>query len=263
MGEKDQRTGVSRRRARLRHLVVRGEAMMAAAALLLLVGPFEIGPRPDAGQPLETRGLDPAWSRVPPGAPSARVAVIGDSLISESRNEQRSVLEARGYPAVVAGSRAKAMGTPWVQAQVDAVAADPRIEIVVLATAANDNFENAARAFEAGDRRALAEYRAVLTETLSRLGDRCVVLVDARDVATGWFAPGYAPKSNAVLREVAAGRAHTEVVGWSDISRPHRGDWFAEDMEHFGGRGRQAHPTGAAAYAEAIADGVDRCAASS
>jgi hypothetical protein len=248
MGERDQRTGVTGRRARLRHFVVRGEALLAAALLLVLVGPFEVPPH--------AAHLDLVASTV---ARATRVAVIGDSLVSESRNEQRDELTGRRYEVVVAGSRGKAMSNQWIQEQVTGAAADPTIDVVVLATAANDNFGNSARAAEVGDARALAEYRRLLRSTLARLGDRCVVLVDARDVTVDWFAPAYAGKSNAVLREVTASRPHTEVVAWSDISRPHGRHWFALDMEHFGGRGRQIHPTGAVAYADAIADGVDRC----
>ena len=81
-----------------------------------------------------------------------------------------------------------------------------------------------------------------------------------RDAADRWFAPGYAGRTNAALREVAASRPRTEVVAWSDISRPHGREWFAKDQEHFGGRGRVARPTGAVAYAKAIADRVERCA---
>ncbi len=131
---------------------------------------------------------------------------------------------------------------------------------MVVATAANDNLGNSALAIELGDAVALDAYQQQLRSTLGRLGDRCVVLVDARDVANGWFAPGYAPKTNAALREVAASRPRTEVVAWSDISRSHGREWFAWDLEHFSGRGRLARPTGAVAYAKAIADRVDRCA---
>ena len=222
--------------------------MLAAAALLLLVGPFEVGPRPTA--------------LVRTAAPrKIRVAVIGDSLISESAAEQRDALEARGYEVEVHASRGRALSTPWIQRQVLAVAADPDVDVVVVATAANDNFANSALAAEIGDRDALEAYRQQLRATRSRLGDRCVVLVDARDAATGWFAPGFASKTNAALREVASSRPHTEVVAWSDLSRPHGREWFAWDLEHFSGRARQARSTGAVAYAEATADGVDRCAA--
>ncbi|MGZ4692283.1 MAG: SGNH/GDSL hydrolase family protein [Acidimicrobiales bacterium] len=259
MGEHDQLADGTRRRARHRHLVMGGEAFLAIAALLLAIGLFELRPStPIRSETPTSTSSPPPPSSVPTGP--VEVKVIGDSLVSQSFQEQHDVLRARGYDVTVAASPGKPMSDPWIQEEVAEAAADPQLDIVVLATAANDNLANAGLAMEVGDRQALARYRALLRSTLARLGDRCVVLVDARDIEADYFAASYATRSNATLDQVAAARPGTEVVAWSDISRPHTTDWFVADGEHFHDRNLEPHPAGAAAYARAIADGVDRCA---
>jgi hypothetical protein len=72
-------------------------------------------------------------------------------------------------------------------------------------------------------------------------------------------APGFAPATNAVLAAAAAGRPGTRLVAWSELSRDHGRDWFDDDLVHVrpGADGRAS--LAAVAYADAIADQVDRC----
>jgi hypothetical protein len=243
-----------------------GEAILVAVALLLTLGLLDVGPEPvRAEMPVAPPDVAPttltAESVERPPVRRPTVMVIGDSLVVQSAQAQRDALAARGYDVIVAGQSGRALDHPWIQGQVSRAADDPTVDIVVLATAANDNFGNAARASERGDDPVLRAYGSLLDRTLSRLGDRCIVLVDARDRTDRWFAPDYAPKTNTVLAAAAASRPDTRLVTWSDSSRPHGLDWFEEDLLHFR-PGTDTRPSsGSIAYADAIADQVDRCPA--
>jgi hypothetical protein len=173
-------------------------------------------------------------------------------------------MRSRGWNPQVFGDPGQPMSAPAIQGELAHVAADPSIHVVVIATASNDNLQVAQRAAVVGLTRSLREYRALVSQTMAAMGNRCVVLVDVRDRSNAIYHPHFAPSTNAAMREVASARPDTVVVDWSDISRPHTTDWFAADELHFATisgpqPGSNPHPAGALAYAASIADGVARC----
>jgi hypothetical protein len=202
----------------------------------------------------------------PPPPPTIRpfyVAVVGDSLIAQSIDDVLAGLVQAGWGADIFGHAGQAIDAPSIQGAAEAAAADPDVDVVVLATASNDNVTNARRADEAGADVALAEYRDRLASRVAPFGDRCVVLVDVRDQAHELFRSSFAPATNAELAQFASTRPNVVVVPWSHLSRD-RHDWFIGDGLHFsdeyGDRpATEDHPQGRAAYAAAIVDGVRRC----
>jgi len=105
---------------------------------------------------------------------------------------------------------------------------------------------------------ALDEYRTRLADTVDRFGDRCVVVVSAREDLSPFYSPWMVPLVDAALAEVTAA-AGGVVVDWNAASEAHP-EWFGPDQLHFEGSADPA--VGAAAYAEAIAAGVTSCAGS-
>lgn len=218
--------------------------------------------------PLPSGASTPSRSTAPLDPPSAtpgRVAVIGDSLIFQSADQQVDALRAAGWNPTVFGDPGKRIGDPTIRAAMVEASGQDDVRVVVLATASNDNVANAQAADVLGTQVATADYRALIERQITILGDRCIVLVEVRDESSDVYRPSFAPTTNDVLREVASTRPNTVVVPWSDLSRAHRDDWFIVDMLHFSDAlvGRPATETreeGRLAYADAVADGVSRCA---
>ena len=203
-------------------------------------------------------------STEPPLEVPVRVAVIGDSLIYQSVDQQAAALRAAGREPTVFGDPGRRLSDPTIRAALAGAAGDPAVRAVVVATTSNDNVANARRADEVGAGAAMAAYRAMLEEALAAFGDRCVVLVDVRDRAGELYRSAFAPTTNEHLRLVAASRPNTVVVAWSDRSRDHAEDWFVADQLHFsdalvGHPATDVREAGRAAYADAIAEGVSRC----
>jgi hypothetical protein len=197
----------------------------------------------------------------PVGEPARplRVVVVGDSLIASTTPDQHAELTRRGYEANVHGNPGKPLTDPWIQARLhEANVAD----IVVLATASNDNVHLANRAGQIGTEQASSEYADTLRRTLDRAAVPCTVVVDVRDRSAGIYRPELAPVTNATLVAVAGSAPRpTVVVPWSQVSVHHdQTDWFVADELHFVDE-HQHRMAGVQAYAHAIADGVDRCRA--
>lgn len=194
------------------------------------------------------------------GAPEGRrprVAVIGDSLIEQSAAEQTTALRDAGWDPTVFGDAGKALTASSIQAAIVVAASDRDLRVVVLATTSNDNARAAERAEIVGDDEALGGYGATLRRALVLLGDRCVVLVDARDAANEFYRGSFAARTNGELRRIADERPGTVVVAWSERSRPHP-EWFVADQLHFVDV-TSRHLGGLDAYAQAVRDGVSRC----
>jgi hypothetical protein len=207
----------------------------------------------------------PAAPDRPAAAPTAtateapqplQVTVVGDSLIATTTPDQLAELQGRHYDATVTGNPGKPLTDPWIQARLgEAGGAD----IVVVATASNDNVQLARRADEVGTERAGAEYVSTLADTLHRVAAPCTVVVDVREQTSPVYRPEAAPTTNAGLRSVVAQSSRpTVVVPWSTVSAGHDRDWFVDDDLHFVAEG-QRRDAGVRAYARAIADGVDQC----
>ena len=208
--------------------------------------------------------VPPTWPAPPPTVRRIGVAVVGDSLVAQAIDDVLATLLASGWNGDIFGHAGMAIDAPSILGAAEAAASDPEIDVAVLATASNDNVANAARADEVGAAGALAEYRARLEERVARFGDRCVVLVDMREGAHELYRSAFSPATNAELASFAASRPNVVVVPWSAISRGHGDDWFLADGLHFsdayGDRPvTDDRPAGRAAYAVAIAAGVDRC----
>lgn len=186
------------------------------------------------------------------------VAVVGDSLIASTSAEQQQELGRRGYHAAVHGEPGRPLTDPWVQDRLHAVSGS---DIVVVATASNDNVQLARRADAVGLEQAGRELAGSVHDAIQRLRAGCTVWVDVRERTSSWYRPETAGTTNAVLRAVATSDSAT-VVTWSSISAAHdRHDWFGSDELHFVDD-QTIRRAGMEAYAAAIADGVDRCAAS-
>lgn len=196
----------------------------------------------------------PAAGDEPVPAP-LRVAVVGDSLVFQSAHEQAATLDARGWTGTVSGNPGQAVDAPAVVEDLeDAAASDA--EVVVIATATNDNVAVASRAAEIGFGAALDEYRGRLAATLDRFGDRCVVVVNASEDIGAIYSPWAVPAVDAALADVTAD-AGGVVVDWNRAAAAHP-EWFGPDHLHFEGSADPA--AGASAYASAIASGVEACA---
>ena len=159
-----------------------------------------------------------------------------------------------------------ALDSPFVQAQVQRAVAEGT-PIVVLETAANDAVQGAGTAPPSEWGPALARYRRTLAATLAALSRQCTVLVDTRVTGTSkWYAiDRIGPGIDRAIDDAARRHPHSvEAVHWSAESAPHGADWFWADGLHFGDpahRNADWHAAGADAFARAIADGVERCAA--
>lgn len=183
--------------------------------------------------------------------------MVGDSLIATTTPEQQAELARRGYVATVSGNPGKPLTDQWIQARLgEAVGVD----IVVVATTSNDNVQLAHRADTVGIAQATSEYASTLASALDTVAAPCTVVVDVREQASALYRPETARFTNATLGAVAANSNHAVVVvAWSATSATHdHTDWFVADELHFISDGER-HDAGVEAYAQAIADGVDRC----
>ncbi len=238
-----------------RPAVVLGSVVLATSAIVGL-GAAAMAATPHPGTdpaPLITAGVTVAA----PTAGGRHVAVVGDSLVFTTQPEQQAGLAARGYRASVQGNPGKPLTDPWVQDRLDETAG---ADIVVVATASNDNVQLAQRTVEVGPAPAADEYASHLDATLRRVDAPCAVVVDVRTESSALYHPETTATTNARLRQVAAGHSAV-VVPWSQVSAGHdQRDWFVGDELHFIAGG-QRQDAGVQAYARAIADGVDRCAA--
>jgi hypothetical protein len=169
-----------------------------------------------------------------------------------------------GFDADVLGDPGKSLEAPSITARVAAVAADPTVRVVVIATASNDNIVIARRSMVVSEARALDEYGTLADHTIAELGDRCIVLVGVRDKSSPIYQPDFARATNARLATLMAAHRNVRFVDWATISRSHSSDWFAPDLLHFADfpTGSNRHEGGAMAYAAAIADGAATCPAS-
>jgi hypothetical protein len=184
------------------------------------------------------------------------VVVVGDSLIATTATEQAAELTRRGYVATVHGNPGRPLTHPWTQARLDEARG---ADIVVIATASNDNLQLAQRADAAGMHQAAHTYAQDLTRSLHRVGAPCTVLVDAREAVAPIYRPETAATTNRILREVSLATRRTVVVAWSSTSAGHdHNDWFVDDELHFTDDTEQ-RAAGVQAYVHSVADGVDAC----
>jgi hypothetical protein len=203
--------------------------------------------------------MSAATAGVSPVDAALEVAVVGDSLVASTTPEQQAELARRGYAASVAGNPGKPLTDAWIQARLDETR---DAEVVVIATASNDNVQLAQRAAEVGRARASEEYGQILASTIARVAAPCTVVVDVREQTSPLYRPETAPVTNTALRATAAGAEQaTVVVPWSVRSAGHdHRDWFVRDELHFT-TDSQRQDAGVQAYSDAIADGVDECKA--
>ncbi len=211
-----------------------------------------------------TGGASPGRAQAP--APRPDVVIVGESLVRQVAPIETQLVRRSGMTPTVAAHDGVDLASPFVQSQVHQ-AIDRGTPIVVLATAANDAYHGAGTAPRAAWAPALARYRRTLSSTLAALSHQCTVLVDTRVTATStWY--GLARIGPAIDGTLDASAHHgagpVEVVRWSALSAAHGSDWFWTDGLHFGDPDRANtgwHPAGAAAFAAAIASGIEACAA--
>jgi hypothetical protein len=244
-----------RRRRRLLAIVLASAAIGAVPIVVETAGAAGLRSRTPLS-PSSVATASPSPERRP------GVAVIGDSLVFQTLTEQAAALGGRGFEPAVYGRPGVPLSDSWVQGYVAAVATDRTVNVVVLATASNDNLEASTRGSAVGPATAIAEYRARLEAAIDQLAGRCVVVVNVRSTSAALYAPETAPETNASIAAVAAAHPGQVIdVDWDSISRGHHDDWFVGDGLHFDDitSGADRHQAGADAYAEAIAAGVSRC----
>jgi hypothetical protein len=246
--------------ARLRKPMAVFLTVVSASAGAAALGVSAFSASAASGQttaPAATVALPPAApTPTPPATPAVRVAVVGDSLIATTTPQQQAELAGRGYDVTVQGNPGKPLTDPWIQ---DRLGETDGADIVVVATASNDNVSLAKRADEVGLDQARAEYAQTLRAALERVDAPCSVVVDVRTESSALYRPETAAMTNTTLRSVAGTRT-TVVVPWSTVSAGHdHNDWFVADELHFI-NGDLRQDAGVQAYADAIADGVDQCA---
>lgn len=240
-------------------VAVLATAAVATISALVFAAPGASGAPTAPATTSEAAAVHPASAPVAEPAPVAHVAVVGDSLIATTAGEQHAELTRRGYAVTVNGNPGRPLTDPWIQARLGETA---EADIVVIATASNDNVRLAQRADEVGSARAIDEYAQTLTSAIAQVAAPCTVVVDVRERTSPLYRPDTAATTNATLRRVAAADPHpSEVVAWSTTSAAHdHSDWFVGDELHFIDDG-QRQDLGIQAYTRAIADGVDRCRA--
>jgi hypothetical protein len=187
----------------------------------------------------------------PPSAAPVRVNVIGDSLVHQAYAPLMGAFRRASYQAEVVGLPAQSLASTAVRNQIDAVARGGD-DVLVLATASND-----ARALGPG------QYRDELDDLARRFADRCLVVVNARDLAGPMYFPDRIAVINRELAAVDERHRNLVMVDWATRSRNLPPDAFSPDQLHFGDPIQDQHPNSPSArdYAAALVDGVRRCPA--
>jgi hypothetical protein len=203
-----------------------------------------------------------AWLRAGQNAaplppPIRRVDVVGDSLVHQASGPLRAGLHDAGFESSVVGLPSQSLSSGGIKASLDEAAAG-RDEVLVVATTTNDVRDNAVID---GARANAPAYREEITALLDRFGDRCVVIVNARDRTNPIFLPERADILNSELVRLERENDNLVVVDWAARSRDMPTDWFSSDQLHFGGKAEDEAPNSPSsqAYAAAIVDGVRRC----
>jgi hypothetical protein len=191
---------------------------------------------------------------------AVRVDVVGDSLVRQAGTELQHRLEAAGYRFTVASMPARDLGSSFVQEQLDGLDRHEG-DVLVLATAANDATRHADRAERTGPVDADRTYEQSVRGAVERFGDRCVVVVNAREDVAQIYHPDHARLVNETLRRLAAVYGNLVVVDWAEESRSVPADEFVPDQLHFGPDPAAPAPGSGSAerYADAILAGIARC----
>jgi len=179
--------------------------------------------------------------------PSARVAVVGDSLTWQAEHGSSSTtdpyyqrhylidaLDAQGWAARVA---AKSGATTTSLSMWGQWASPP--DVIVMALGTNDNYYSMPMTTSVTNIRTY----------LGRWPNACVVYVGVVPSVPRGIADT-APAWNDWLASEAAARGGV-FVDWAGISTGHP-DWFMSDLLHHTAAGQQA-------YRQAITDGIQRC----
>jgi hypothetical protein len=189
-----------------------------------------------------------------------RVDVVGDSLVRQAGTGLRHRLDAAGYRSTVAAMPARDLASSFVQQQLDGLDRHEG-DVLVLATEANDATRHADRAEHAGPVDADRTFEESVRRAVERFGDRCVVIVNAREDIARIYHPDDARMVNESLRRLAPQYGNLVVVDWAEESRHVPAGEFAPDQLHFGPD--PAAPTegsgSAERYADAILAGIARC----
>jgi hypothetical protein len=190
-------------------------------------------------------------------ARAVRVDVIGDSLVHQARVPLERALAEAGYEANVVGLPAQSLESVAVRESLD-VAARAGDDVLVVATAANDTRANAVLD---GQWPSAPSYRADIVALLQRFGDRCLVVVNARDRTHPLYLPERAVVLNGELARLEREHANLVVVDWAARSRTLPPAAFSNDQLHFGDPSEIEQPDSPSsrAYAAAIVEGVARC----
>lgn len=206
----------------------------------------------------------PVLTPAPPkrtAAEALHVDVVGDSLIRQAGPyiERRLVLA--GFPNSIASEPRADLRSAFVQGRLAQAAAAPG-DIVVIATANNDAIVEAQMAATIGQSDAQWAYRNFLGDTVHRFGDRCVVVVNAKEDMTPFYNPAQAAILNSNLRDERTRRANLVIADWAAWSRVVPADQFMADRFHFGPDPTSSFGTlgSADAFAGTIEGAVRECA---
>lgn len=225
------------------------------SAVLLLVGcgtnsENEVAREPDpaeAGMPVIEGAPGEEYGRIDEeyAGSGPRVAILGDSIMAASRAKVIGALD--GYSvrmgAIVGeglggGAISSATGRgDMVEVAHDYAASDPAVAVIALGT--NDAWS---------PRLSSEAAVAAIREMVEAFDDACVVTVTIVESAT---ADGYdAEEAREILDALSA--VDGVVVNWHEISREHAEDYLGPDGLHL-------TPEGSSAFADAVAEGVERC----
>jgi hypothetical protein len=186
---------------------------------------------------------------------------VGDSLVTQAAGELAGQLAAAHLDATVVHRPRQDLGSAFVQDQLAAVRSRPPADVLVLATAANDALRDRDRTLAAGRVAAAQAFTDLFDRSLEPFGDRCVVVVNAREDTSDIYHPAHARALNVLLQAALARHPNLVLVDWAAVSRVVPVDRFAVDQLHFGDDPNvpSLDSGSARAYSAAIVDGIRRC----
>ena len=190
------------------------------------------------------------------------VDVVGDSLVRQAGPYIERRLNLAGFPNRIASEPRVDLRSAFVQGFLNQAAAAPG-DVLVISTANNDAIVQRRMAATTDQSTAQWAYRNDLGAIVHRFGDRCVVVVNAKEDISPFYDPAQAATLNSNLRDERTRRANMVIADWAAWSRFVPADQFMADQFHFGPDPTSSLGTlgSADAFAGTIEGAVRQCAA--
>jgi hypothetical protein len=161
------------------------------------------------------------------------VDVVGDSLIRQAGPHIERRLVLGGFPHRIASEPRVDLRSAFVRGFLDQVAGNGG-DILVISTANNDAIVQRRMAATSDQNTAQWAYRNDLGDVVHRFGDRCVVVVNAKEDISPFYDPAQAATLNSNLRDERTRRANLVIADWAAWSLFVPKDQFMADQFHFG-----------------------------